>query len=97
MASRANDHCKALREPGATAYKNWNRSRTYESRRLRVAMEPLRDVGTRLVDYHCKVVSLRDQLPVAALYNLAVVLFRLDHEQKLVHESGHAPRGTCLA
>ncbi len=69
----------------------------YERIRSRFSIEPLRNIGTRLVNHHLNIVSPRDQLPVAALYNLAVVLFRLDDEQKLVHESSHPPRGTRLA
>src|SRR2546423_11828908 len=63
----------------------------------RFSVKPLRNVGTRLVDHHLNIVSLRAQLPVAALNSLAVVLFRLDHQQKLVHESSDAPRWTGLA
>src|SRR6266480_7936517 len=69
----------------------------YECIRSRFSIEPLRNVGTRLVNHHHNIVSLRDQLLVAALYKLAVVFFRLDHKQKLVHESSHPPRGTRLA
>ncbi len=68
----------------------------YECRQSRLRIKPLRNVRTRLVNHHRNIVSLRDQLPVAALYKLAVVFFRLDHEQKLVHESSHPPCGTRL-
>ena len=68
----------------------------YEYRQSRLRIKPLRDVGPCLVDHDRNVVSFSEQLPVTALDNLAVVLFRLDHEQKLVHKSSHPPRGTRL-
>src|SRR5206468_9825068 len=68
----------------------------YECHQSRLRIKPLRNVRTRLVDHDRNVVSFSDQLPVAALYKLAVVLLRFDHEQKLVHESSHPPRGTRL-
>src|SRR5438876_3442301 len=69
----------------------------YECRQSRLRIKPLRNVGTRFVDNNRNVVSLGNQLAVATLDDFAVVLFRLDHEQKLVHESSHPPRGTRLA
>src|SRR5262249_29511076 len=68
----------------------------YECRQSRLRIKPLRNVRARLVKHHGNVVSLHDQLPVGALYKLAVVFFRLDHEQELVHESSHPPCGTRL-
>src|SRR5438093_3123146 len=68
----------------------------YECIRSRFSIEPLRNIGTRLVNHHRNIVSLSDQLPVAALYHLTAVLFRLDHDQELVHESSHPPCGTRL-
>src|SRR5262249_36637624 len=67
-----------------------------ECGRSRLGVKPLRDVRTRLVYHDCNVLSLRDQLSVAALNNLTVVLLCLDHEQKLVHEGSHSPRWTRL-
>src|SRR5439155_9356668 len=68
----------------------------YPCSQLRLRIKPLRDVGTRLVHDDCNIVSLSDQLAVAARNDLAGVLFRLNHEQNLIHESSHSPRGTRL-
>src|SRR5262249_59005156 len=54
------------------------------------------NIRTRFVDHHLYIVSLCAQLPIAALNNLAVILFRLDYQQQLVHESRHSPRWTRL-
>src|SRR5713101_2813341 len=68
----------------------------YACSQSRLGIKPLWHVRARLVYHDCNIVSLSDQLSVAALDTLAAVLLRLDYEQKLIHESSHSPGRTRL-
>jgi hypothetical protein len=68
----------------------------YSCSQLRLRIKPLRDIGARLVYHDCNIVPLRNQFAIAAPDYFAIVLLRLDHDQKLVHESSHSPGGARL-
>jgi hypothetical protein len=51
----------------------------YECNRSGLSIQRLRNIRAGLVNQDRNIVSLRHQLPVAALYDIAIVLFRFDY------------------